>query len=122
MKAATSERRLRPSTSGLELDPFYSGLELDRNVSGLEPVQVSHGPELTPAECLEQIALQLLTGTEDQEVVQWESPAGLMVQEPSEDIQKTKSWHRLIVALILFMILIAIVVPVSVTQTRNSSR
>ncbi|MCJ1267004.1 hypothetical protein MMC22_006889 [Lobaria immixta] len=122
MKAATSERRLRPSTSGLELDPFYSGLELDRNVSGLEPGQVSHGPELTPVECLEQIAPQFLTGTEDNGVVQWESPAGLMVQEPSEDLQKTKSWHRLVVALILFMILIAIVVPVSVRQTRNSSR
>lgn len=122
MKPAASEQRLHPSISGLELDSFSSGLELNRNVSGLDPVHVDHGPVLTPAECLEQIAPQLFIGTEDEEVIQRESPPVLTVQEPSEDLQKNRSWHRLIVALILFMILVAIVVSVSVTQTRNISR
>lgn len=55
-------------------------------------------------------------------MVDGESPAGQTVQEPNEDPPKTRFWQRLVVALISFMILIAIVVPVSVTQTRNNSR
>ena len=131
MEPATSTRYLHPPTSGLELDPFYagleldpfySGLELDRNVSSLEPVSVDYGPESTPAESLDQNAPQLLFGIEDKEVVERESPAGSTVQEPNEDLPRKKSWRRLVGALILFMVLIAIVVPVSVTQTRNASR
>lgn len=122
MKPATSEYHLHPPGSGLELDPFYSGLELDRNASGLEPVLVEYGPESTPAECLEESAPQVLIGTEEKEFIEGESPAGVTIQEPSRDLSRKKSWHRLAVTLILFLVLIAIVIPVSVTQIRNSSR
>lgn len=130
---ATPKKQLHPPTSGLELDPFYSGLqldpfysglELDRNVSGLEPVSVDYGPESTPAEWHEQSEPQLLTGTEDKEVVEGGFLAGLTVQEPNEDLpmKKKKSWYRLVIASILFVVLISTVVPVSVTKTRNGSR
>lgn len=131
VKTVTSKQHLRPPFSGLELDPFYSGLELDpfysgleldRNVSGLEPVSVDYGPEPTPAECQRQNAPQVLIRTEEKEAVELEIPAGLIVQDPTEDQPINKASHRLMAALVLFVILIAIVVPVSVTQTRNKSR
>lgn len=122
VKPVTSKQHLHPPFSGLELDPFYSGLELDRNVSGLEPVSVDYGPEPTPAECQRQNAPQVLIRTEEKEAVELETPAGLIVQDPNEDQPINKASHRLMAALVLFVILIAIVVPVSVTQTRNKSR
>ena len=120
--SGTCDQHLHPPTSWLELDPFYSGLELDRNVSGLEPDSVDYGPESTLAECFDQNVPHLLIGTEDVEAVERENPAGPTGQEPNEDLPRTKSWHHLMIALILFMVLIAIVVSVPVMQTRNSSR
>lgn len=122
VEPATSQQRLRPPTSGLELDPFYSGLELDRNLSSLNPVSVDYGPESTPAECHEQNAPQVLIGTEDKEIIDGGSPAGLTVQEPNGNPSRKRLSRRLVVALVFFVILIAVVVPVSVTQTRRNSR
>lgn len=122
VEPAKSQQHLHPPISGLELDPFYSGLELDRNASGLEPVSVDNGLEQTPAEFYEQLGPQVLIGSEEKEVIEVESPVGLAVQEPDESLPRKKSWHRLTVALVLFMISIAIAVPVSVTQTRSSPR
>lgn len=114
--------KMQPAKSDQHLHSPTSGLELDRNVSGLEPVSVGYGTESTPAECFEQNVPQLLIGIEDVEVVESEIQAGPTIQEPNEDLPRKKSWHRLTIALILFMVLIAIVVSVSVTQTWNSSR
>lgn len=118
----TSGLGLGPFYSGLELDSFYSGLEVNRNVSGLEPLSINYGPEPTPAERHEQIGAQVLIATEEKEAVEGESPDGLIVDPPNEDLPRTKSWHRLVVALIFFVVLVAIIVSVSVTQTRSSSR
>lgn len=122
VKQATFEKHLHPPTSGLELDRFYTALELDRNITGLEPVSVDDGPETTPAEFHEQNGPQVLIGAEDKETVEEGSPVGLTLQEPNEDLPRKKSPHGWVIALILFVILIAIIVPLSVMQTRESSR
>lgn len=122
VKPATFEKHLHPPTSGLELDLFKTGLELDRIIIGLEPVSSDDGPETTPAEFYEQNGPQVLIGTEDKEVVEGGSPVGLTVQEPNEDLPRKKSPYGWVIALILFVILIAIIVSVSVMQTRESSR
>lgn len=64
----------------------------------------------------------MLIGVEEKEAVDGESPAGLIVQQPIEDLPRKKSWQRLVVAFVFFVVLVAIVVPVSVTQTSRSSR
>lgn len=65
---------------------------------------------------------QGLIGREDKKVVDGEFPAGLAGQEPDDDLPRKVPGHRLVVALILFAVLIAVVVSVSVTQTRNNPR
>lgn len=123
VEPTASNQHLRPPTSELKLDPFYSGLELDRNVLGLEPVPVDNGPESTPAERHEQNIPQVLTGAEGKEVIEGKTPADMMtVQESNEDPPRKKLWQRLAAALILAVMLIGIVVPVSIMQTRKSSR
>lgn len=105
-ESAASRRYLQPSISGLELDPLYSGPELDRIVCSLEPVLVEYGLESIPAKFHGQNALQVLLGTEEKEAVIGESPAGLIFHEPNEYLPRKRSWYRLVITLVLFVILI----------------
>lgn len=48
-------------------------------------------------------------------MLEGEFPAGPTGQEPDDNLPRKKSGHHLVVALILFVILIAVIVLVSVT-------
>lgn len=122
-KAVACIHNLHLSISGLEVDHSHSGLEPVCDVSELEPVVLDCELELTPAEYPGQnLGPQLLVGTEEKEAVVGEYPANLKVQQPYEDLPRKKLRHRATVALISIVLLMVVVIPVSITQTRKTPR
>ena len=111
------------STSGLEVDHSHSGLEPVCDVSELEPVVLDCELELTPAEYQGQnLGPQLLMGTEEKEAVVEEYPAKLKVEQPNEDLPRKKLRHRATVVVISIVLLMVVVIPVSIMQTRKTPR